>query len=78
MTYCPYHVHSLNETFLIYVLLHYTALYCIFFCTQRQICYDFDLAFLLLCDFYTRLMRTNKIETGRGLLMFNKLLHCTV
>ena len=34
--------------------------------TQKQIL--FFLACLLLSVFYTRLMRPNKIETGRGLL----------
>ena len=42
------------------------ALHFSFFCTQWQIC--FFLAYLLLSVFYTRLMRPNKVETGRGLL----------
>ena len=36
-----------------------------YFCTQWQICF---LACLLLNVSYTRLMRPNKVETGRGLL----------
>ena len=38
-----------------------------FFCTQWQICF-FSMFSLLLSAFYTRLMRPNKVETGRGLL----------
>ena len=47
-------------------ILHCFALHFSFFCTQWQIC--FFLAYLLLSVFYTRLMRPNKVETGRGLL----------
>ena len=39
----------------------------LFFCTQWQIC--FFSACLLLSVFYTRLLRPNRVETGRGLLI---------
>ena len=41
------------------------CLYCIFFAPNGKFVF---LACLLLSVFYTRLMRPNKVETGRGLL----------
>ena len=51
-------------------------LYCIFLHPMANL---FFLACLLLSVFYTRLMRPNKVETGRGLLTgCNRLLYGTV
>ena len=52
------------------------CLYCIFFAPNGKFVF---LACLLLSVFYTRLMRPNKVETGRGLLTgCNRLLYGTV
>ena len=64
---CPCHVcMSLNEIPVIYILLYHIVLYCIFF--LHPIANLFFSACLLLSVFYIRLMRPNKVETGRGLL----------
>ena len=51
---------------MIYVLLYLIVLYRIFFFAPNDK-FNFLSIFIIEC-FYTRLMRPNKVETGRGLL----------
>ena len=50
---------------MILVMLYHIVLYGIFFAPNGKFVF---LACLLLSVFYTRLMRPNKVKTGRGLL----------
>ena len=54
---------------LYHIIVYIIILFCIaFFFFLHPMANLFFLAYLLLSVFYTRLMRPNKVETGRGLL----------